>query len=421
MPSTDKTPNIELSQFNSTTDKPSWRGDYNGDMLKIDQAMGQIETDITQVSNATVLAQATANNATATAEAASQDAQTAVAGVALAATAVDLDAAVARITTAETGLNNRFTKVESDGRYVQIQDVETPIAVFVGTSNVIPNTWPEKLGAEEGWDVHNFAISGMGITFGGSNAFRGQLERAAASNAFANADVDYVFIADGANDARSTVPVLTAARSLLAYARVTFPNARIIVLPALFSASSVDLGNNVRISLSRVMSDLKLAAAENGAEYIDGSWTWHLDDPSLVVANEVHYTPAGYDRVVDWVQMFLRGGDTWNNLPWTDMPIASPYTVPSGGDVTRIRVKREMGEVTFTGAFKPGSGGIMNSDSPVVFPRGTSPRDDVPVIFSKGGQLAPSYCVVKRNGYLNLFADSGAIYDLLFNTSYSYL
>lgn len=39
MASTNKTPNIELSQF-TATDKPSWQLDYNGDMLKIDTAMG---------------------------------------------------------------------------------------------------------------------------------------------------------------------------------------------------------------------------------------------------------------------------------------------------------------------------------------------------------------------------------------------
>lgn len=39
MSSTNKTPNVELSQFVSGVDKPTWLGDYNSDMLAIDTAL----------------------------------------------------------------------------------------------------------------------------------------------------------------------------------------------------------------------------------------------------------------------------------------------------------------------------------------------------------------------------------------------
>lgn len=45
MSSTNKTTNYELSQFNQT-DKPTWLGDYNGDMLKIDGRMKTNADDI---------------------------------------------------------------------------------------------------------------------------------------------------------------------------------------------------------------------------------------------------------------------------------------------------------------------------------------------------------------------------------------
>ena len=38
MSSTNKTPNYDLSQYVGT-DKPTYLGDYNGDMLKIDEQM----------------------------------------------------------------------------------------------------------------------------------------------------------------------------------------------------------------------------------------------------------------------------------------------------------------------------------------------------------------------------------------------
>lgn len=45
MGSTNKTTNLELSQFLGT-DKPSWLNDYNADMLAIDSAVGENVTDI---------------------------------------------------------------------------------------------------------------------------------------------------------------------------------------------------------------------------------------------------------------------------------------------------------------------------------------------------------------------------------------
>lgn len=55
MASTGQTPNKHLSQFEST-DKPSWLGDYNGDMTKIDSAFAamqaQIDTLTTQLNAA---------------------------------------------------------------------------------------------------------------------------------------------------------------------------------------------------------------------------------------------------------------------------------------------------------------------------------------------------------------------------------
>lgn len=64
MASINKTPHYNLSQFgDSPDDKPSWRGDYTGDMSKIDSQMYRNETDATTATSTANTAKHTADNA----------------------------------------------------------------------------------------------------------------------------------------------------------------------------------------------------------------------------------------------------------------------------------------------------------------------------------------------------------------------
>lgn len=64
MSSINKTPHYNLSQFgDSPDDKPSWRGDYTGDMSKIDSQMFRNETDATTATSTANTAKNTADNA----------------------------------------------------------------------------------------------------------------------------------------------------------------------------------------------------------------------------------------------------------------------------------------------------------------------------------------------------------------------
>lgn len=64
MSSINKTPHYNLSQFgDSPDDKPSWRGDYTGDMSKIDSQMYRNETDATTATSTASTAKTTADNA----------------------------------------------------------------------------------------------------------------------------------------------------------------------------------------------------------------------------------------------------------------------------------------------------------------------------------------------------------------------
>ena len=69
MSSINKTPHYNLSQFgDSPDDKPSWRGDYTGDMSKIDSQMYRNETDATTATSTANTAKTTADNALALAQ-----------------------------------------------------------------------------------------------------------------------------------------------------------------------------------------------------------------------------------------------------------------------------------------------------------------------------------------------------------------
>lgn len=64
MSSVNKTPHYNLSQFgDSPNDKPSWRGDYTGDMSKIDSQMYRNETDVTTATSTANTAKTAADNA----------------------------------------------------------------------------------------------------------------------------------------------------------------------------------------------------------------------------------------------------------------------------------------------------------------------------------------------------------------------
>lgn len=73
MASTNKTSGFSLSQFIGT-DKPSWMGDYNGDMLKIDTALLDIKATATTAQSGVASAQSAASAAQLTANAAQQTA-----------------------------------------------------------------------------------------------------------------------------------------------------------------------------------------------------------------------------------------------------------------------------------------------------------------------------------------------------------
>lgn len=144
MSSISKTPHYNLSQFgDSPDDKPSWRGDYTGDMSKIDSQMYRNETDATTATSTANTAKTSADNAfslaqTNKADIAEQESYFNALGVTSAQTAQALMSAIngKAENTALTSLQNTvsslsdtvggkansadvYTKAQGDARYTQ--------------------------------------------------------------------------------------------------------------------------------------------------------------------------------------------------------------------------------------------------------------------------------------------------------------
>lgn len=149
MSSINKTPHYNLSQFgDSPDDKPSWRGDYTGDMTKIDNQMYANATNITT-------ATAAANNAKTAADAAKESADTAAElaqanktdiaeldgyfnalGVTSASTAQNLLNTI----NGKSDANDVFTKTQSDGRYLQLGGYSGTAASINATASAAKST-----------------------------------------------------------------------------------------------------------------------------------------------------------------------------------------------------------------------------------------------------------------------------------------
>ena len=137
MSSIQKTPHYNLSQFgDSPDDKPSWRGDYTGDMSKIDSQMYRNETDATTATSTANTAKSTADSALSLAQTnqsdiAEQESYFTALGVTSSATAQNLmntingkaeDTALTSLQGTVTSLSNKVDgKADSSNVYTKAQ------------------------------------------------------------------------------------------------------------------------------------------------------------------------------------------------------------------------------------------------------------------------------------------------------------
>ena len=136
MGSTNRTPHYNLSQF-IDTDKPTWRGDINADMSKIDTALNDVHTSAVQavgIANAAKSEAAAAKQAADTAT----DALEAAAGEAAAATATanaaKSEAAAAKTEAAEAKTEAAAAKTEAAAAAAKVDTIGRHNIVILGDS-----------------------------------------------------------------------------------------------------------------------------------------------------------------------------------------------------------------------------------------------------------------------------------------------
>lgn len=366
MASTNKTEALGLSQF-LDTDKPTWRGDYNGDMRKLDvraqedtSKFNSMETRIKQAETTVdadhkVVAQIDQKigeaESRAKADAASQVARC-------------YDDLFAKV-------NDRYTKAQSDARYM-LKNAAAPdvCAVIVGTSNVTQGKWPTLMCKAMGITEKNFAVGGTGMTDGANN-FSVQLNRAIADGSFRNDDVKYVVIADCGNDAMAGKDVYNGIVSLITDARRAFTNARVVVFSAVWAWSNLHALLKSKNGLANCLSTLQEVCGNYGAEYV-GTEFWCLGYSKYFTEGEIHLNSTGDTRFATLAGNYLQYG----NEP---VPVSQNYRIGLSGGAshteTPLTLRLNGGIVSLSGVIS-GQSISVGADLGMI-PEWAAPRADV--------------------------------------------
>lgn len=410
------TPNANLSQF-ADNDKPTWLGDYNADMSKIDGEFAEQRTDINAASQNSTEAKATAAsavsavNAEATArtnaDKALDDKFDGISDAILESVEALETSTANRLGAVEEGLHARWTKTEADERFT-IKGPK-PRAVFIGSSNSTVGTWPETFSTERGWIAHNFSVGGGGFIAQGGGSMEAQAQSAIADKTYPHNEVKYVFMCDSGNDIRAqqwdvTMPASNTFRIL----RQEFPNARIIAIPALWGQTDPNealqnTGTAVLTSLAARIAEISEAGRPFRVEVVPGTHTWHWDSAGWMLTRQVHYTPTGYRRIIDFMHIFMDGGDTWCDTAW----LSATAMGASGIDVSGIKVRRNQNRVQIRGAFNnPTNVQPIDTDI-LVLPIGCRPIENVVITMQNSEAPRASLCsfqIWRTNGIGRSFA-----------------
>jgi hypothetical protein len=380
MSSINKTPHYNLSQFgDSPDDKPSWRGDYTGDMSKIDSQMYRNETDATTATSIANTAKTTADNALSFANTAKTTADNALSLAktnesnigeqesyfnALGVTSQQTAQSLMSNINGKANTSDVYTKTQVDNTFATIvqlnqkansSDVYTTSAADskfalktevpeTVTSNIIvtmgdsyadglgANKWPNKLiDMLPGWTLKNYAVSGAGWNVSG-RLFHDQLNAAIADTTLDKTRVGIVLVAGGRNDIMDASIAKTRTIAFVTLARASFPNARIMVVPMLWHDTA--LNGAGRVKAAGVLA----GAAEAGAEGINWAWTWNMGNTSNFPGGDVHPNENGAQVIASYMASAIRGSYSGRTEAWYQnnggANCASLSIVASGGFIT---------------------------------------------------------------------------------------
>ena len=327
MASSEKTQGFNLSQF-QPDDKPTFLGDYNSDMDKIDQALNM---HLAMINTAI----ATANNANSNVQRAIDLAESFDQRIIDVENAVDVmpgnltrayqeadralkegyetaDKALSdRITNNTNKFGNYYTKEQADGLFQRNVDDRARVVIIGDDNSVANNTWVEDLGDSRGWVYYNYATAGAGYSVGGDNSYSSQLSKAITDTRFANDEISTVLIVSCWNDAVAKYNVTSLSEALFGQAARSFPNARVIVIPLLWRNLRGSLFQyDLQMSKLNRIQEIKKTALAAGIDLVDYAHTWFENEDTD--SNNV-VQPSYYAHVVTWLNRYLDGSGTAND------------------------------------------------------------------------------------------------------------
>lgn len=368
MASTNKTEALGLSQF-IDTDKPTWRGDYNGDMRKLDV---RAQEDTSKFNSFETRIKAAETTVDADHKVVAQIDQK----IGEAETRAKQDAAsqVAKCyDDLFTKVSDRYTKAQSDARYI-LKNAASPdvCAVIVGTSNVVQGKWPTLMCRAMGINEKNFAVGGTGMV-NGANNFSVQLNRAIADGSFNNNDVKYVIIADCGNDAMANNDVYNGLVSLISDAKRAFPNARVVVFSAVWAWSNLHSLLKSKNGLAVCLGTMQEVCGNYGAEYV-GTEFWCLGYSKYFTDGEIHLNSTGDTRFATLAGNYLQYG----NEP---VSVSTNYRIGLSGlnhdTAAPLTLRLNGGIVSLSGIVDSGGTAIGDGHDWGMIPEWAAPRCSV--------------------------------------------
>lgn len=254
-----------------------------------------------------------------------------------------------------TGLANRYTKSESDNRFVQ---KEIKHGVIIGNSNAT-YPWFNRVLTEQGYIPHNHAIGGAAFYKGWSGAYINQLNTAK-NKAIQDGYMDKIKCVSFVcmlNDIRLGQSISDTAAECASFVKDNWPNAKVICIPVILNRSSLNISKETGRSVVMRTNEFAEAFADLKPLICNGSksWFWESGDAGhnwIKGNDEVHLTDEGYERAANYAISWLNGGDGWRNLGWTNLEkFGEDANPPVKSSMKNLWVKREFDKVTISGNF----------------------------------------------------------------------
>lgn len=291
--------------------------------------------------------------------------------------------------------------------------------VVIGASTSTPGTWINAFASYWGLTSRNYAVGGASFDDQGVAKYLTQLQSAGADPAFSNSEVALVIFGGAGNTARRwndtgfQMSVRSEADACFAYAKTTFPNARIICIPMFWpsnpqSITGDALGgqkiwNEAVIALSH---ELREACNLGGVEFVDYSWTWLTGKEGVMEAGGgIHPNAAGYAETFRWMCQAIRYQPTRQDMPWREFTLtnATPWGTAGG-----IRVRREGWNVVVKGGVSITAATTGGFSDFGILPAGYRPPYEWDDTARSNSSVSPHGLHIYRTGVLRIWTNLAA-------------